>query len=363
MLSVIFDLKELSMQKEESIKFVKCIVRDLNTIVISNNEEEYKNIADKLELSFSTVKKYETIEDFVDHNKNKVEDWFLIMTNDDYDFNSLGKQFVKCPYEFWGALEQFENNSFTEHAKNKLIYNELSWLYIDSIANDTELEISLLEKVFDSYNIKKILDCCCGVGRHSARLGEDGFEVTGIDISSNQIKTATKRTKSANVNYCVCDVRDFSLPQKYDAAICMWTTYNYLSKEKDILAFLDNVFSHLNDDGILILDSKNIPILDKNRLYHRTTNRDNIDMILIVYKRVMDMVQNSQYFYFINNGDDKNFYIDEEFVRFYTLEELKELNYLKFELINVYGDFEGNAFDSENSSRMITVWQKCKVDK
>lgn len=365
MLSAVFDLNELAAQSEESIRFTKCVISDLNTILISNNDSEAGKVLEKnnIDITSCVVEKHETIEDFLHHNKDKADDWFLIVTNRDMPFSSFGQQFVGCPYEFWGSTEQFKENSFTEHAKNKLLYNELSWLYMDSIANDTDLEVSFLEKIFKKHNAKNILDCACGVGRHAYRLGNDGFKVTGIDISTNQIKTAMEQNSNSNVDYCVCDARNFSLSQKYDAAICMWTTYNYFSKEKDILDFLNTVSSHLRDKGILVLDSKNIPILDKNRLYHRKTSKDDLDLTLLIYKRIIGMVQNSQYFYFLNNGQDKSFYIDEEFVRFYTLNELEKLNNARFELIDVYGDFEGTKYDAMKSDRMITVWKKCEADQ
>lgn len=360
MLSIVFDINELKLQSKECIKFVRYAMSDLNTIFISDNTEKDYEFFEKYDMNkyISESEKYISIEEFLEINKDNTEEWFLIITDKKFQFESYGLQFAGCPYEFWGSMQQFEKNSFTEHAKKKLIYNELSWLYMDSIANDTGLEVEFLKKIFKKYNVNKILDCCCGVGRHACRLGENGFKVTGVDASVNQINTALKKNNNENVEYYVNDARNFTLPQKYDAAICMWTTYNYFSKEKDILAFLNNISAHLNDKGILVLDSKNILNLESNRLYHRRTQRDDIDLILLVYKRIMGMIQNSQYFYFINNGQEKDFYIDEEFVRFYTLDELKSLNNAMFKLIHVYGDFEGNDYDIKKSERMITVWQK-----
>ena len=134
--------------------------------------------------------------------------------------------------------------------------------------------------------------------------------------------------------------------------------FYFRSKEKDINALLDNIYGHLTENGILVLDSKNIPILESNRFYHRRTQRENVDLTLLVYKRIIGMVQNSQYFYFINRGIEKNFYIDEEFVRFYSLQELVKLNEGRFKLMDTYGDFHGNAYVDNHSERMITVWEK-----
>ena len=55
---------------------------------------------------------------------------------------------VYIPINMKGDLEQFKNKSFTEHAKNKLLYNELSKYYMEAIANDTDLESEFISSVF-----------------------------------------------------------------------------------------------------------------------------------------------------------------------------------------------------------------------
>lgn len=357
MLTIVFEYNELINQEKEEQVFVDKIVRDLPCTLIvgedslSKDNEEFINCF--------TIDACKTIQQFVENNKSKNNEWFLIISNKEIDLDGSGNQFVKCPYKFWSGLEQFDTKSFTEHAKKKYLYNELSWLYMESIANDTHLEVDFLKNLFIENKVNRIMDCCCGIGRHAARLGEMGFYVTGIDASQNQINTARKKNKNDRVEYIIHDARDFDLPNKnYDAAICMWTTYNYFSKENDIVAFLSTVASHLNNGGLLVLDSKNIPALEPYRFYHRDSKNGEIDMILLVYKRIMGMIQNSQYFYFINNGSEKMFYLDEEFVRFYSVKELQKLNSEIFELINVFGDFDKDSYDVDKSERMITVWRK-----
>lgn len=357
MLTIVFELGELINQDKEELLFVDKIIRDLTSILIMGETvltADYQNYAELCSLDAC-----KTIEQYLDNNKDRVNDWFLIISNKKINYEKYGRQFVVCPYKFWSGLEQFNTKSFTEHAKSKYLYNELSWLYMESIVNDTYLEVNFLKTLFEENNVKKVMDCCCGVGRHAARLGELGIHVVGIDASSNQIQTALEKNNNENVEYIVHDVRNFNLPDKcYDAAICMWTTYNYFSKKKDILKFLSTVSAHLHDGGLLVLDSKNIPAMETYRFYHRETQKENLNMTLLVYKRILGMVQNSQYFYFINNGENKLFYLDEEFVRFYTVEELQKLNITRFELVNVYGDFHKNQYEPNNSERMITVWRK-----
>lgn len=46
----------------------------------------------------------------------------------------------------------------------------------------------------------KTLDICCGAGTNTVYLAQQGFEVTGIDISEKAIDIANKKAENANVN-------------------------------------------------------------------------------------------------------------------------------------------------------------------
>ena len=79
---------------------------------------------------------------------------------------------------------------------------------------------------------------------------------------------------------------------------------------------------------------------------------------MLIYKRIMGAIQNSQYFYFISRDDIKDFYLDEEFARFYSAEELQRISKTLFVLEEIYGDFNDNGFEPTKSERMITIWRK-----
>ena len=303
--------------------------------------------------------------------KNKKK--FLLQLSEKYDwvlyFNHEFKSIVEfgnliyIPIHFQGDISQFKNKSFTEHAKHKLLYNKLSKYYMQAIANDTNSEVEFIKTIYEKFLSKNpgtILDCCCGVGRHDCLLGALNYKVTGIDISKSQIDTAKNTNNNPNVEYKVMDVRNISLPyKKYDMSICMWTTYNYLSQEEDFVKFIKSNFEHQREGGLLILDSKNIPKLDKRRVYRRYSESEkrNIKMDLLVNKFVNNNIQNSQYIYFIKDNNKKHFDFDEEFVRFYTLKEIKKLVKPYYKVKFIYGDFDFSKYNKNVSNRFILVLQ------
>lgn len=267
---------------------------------------------------------------------------------------------IYMPIVFEGDISAFANKSFTEHAKNKVLYNELSAHYMDSIANDTAKECQfILEHA--PCTTPTVLDCCCGVGRHAFLLAQNGCKVTGFDIAEKQIETANKIHQHYLIEYLVMDARKIALPfNRYDLAICMWTTYNYLSQEYDLHDFLYGLAAHLRPGGILILDSKNLPALPSHRLYTRKTKREDFNLELLICKRIVGNIQNSQYFYFIDNPNH-TFYFDEEFVRFYTIDEIRVLTIPYFEIVGIYGDFNSRSYNQETSERFILKLKRTNV--
>jgi len=269
---------------------------------------------------------------------------------------------IYSPLYLKGNLGLFKDISFTEHAKNKKYYHDFSNYYMYTLANDTKKEASFLINIFKKYLNKdtgKVLDCCCGVGRHSYLMAKNGFKVMGIDFSKDQIENAKKIHNHTNINYKVMDVRDFNLEDKdYDMSYCMWTTYNYLSQDRDFKSFIKTNYLHQQKDAILVLDSKNIPRLEPHRLYNRFTKNNNVKMEILINKYVYNNIQNSQYFLFINDDGNKKFFYDDEFVRFYTIEEIKKIIDGYYEIVKIYGDFDMNEYNEKSSNRFIVVLRR-----
>jgi ubiquinone/menaquinone biosynthesis C-methylase UbiE len=58
-----------------------------------------------------------------------------------------------------------------------------------------------------------ILDVCTGTGSQALAFGEKGYDVIGVDISTDMLKIATKRNRYKHVRFEIADAT--SLPFKY----------------------------------------------------------------------------------------------------------------------------------------------------
>jgi len=136
--------------------------------------------------------------------------------------------------------------------KNLYKLSEYYKVLISHFVN-TNLEVAFLDEVFKKRNIKTVLDIACGVGRHDIPLAKKGYTVTGIDFSVHQIKKAEENAEGVNIKFILQNANTFSYPEKFDAAICMWTTLG--EEPLQYKKVIRNVFKSLKKNGIFVIDN------------------------------------------------------------------------------------------------------------
>jgi len=136
-------------------------------------------------------------------------------------------------------------------------------------------DIEGLERIFSDMGIctgDKVLDLCCGHGRHAIRLAEKGFTVTGIDISPIAITQAKELAETMNVRdrveFLVGDVRNvLQLLEKdrgdFGVVINMWTSLGYYDEKTD-RGILNQLNSLVSSRGTLIIEIVNRDFLIKH---------------------------------------------------------------------------------------------------
>lgn len=122
---------------------------------------------------------------------------------------------------------------------------------------------SFLSKVVVEFSAKvkpggRILDIGCGTGFPiTTYLSEQGFIVTGIDISENLLRKAINR-KIPNAELYLCDFFDFNPKVKYDGIIAFDSFFHFPWERQKLIYkrvsgwMEDNawlLFTHGNKDG------------------------------------------------------------------------------------------------------------------
>src|SRR5271155_2178344 len=102
----------------------------------------------------------------------------------------------------------------------------------------------------------KVLDLCCGPGRHAVEFAKRGLEVTGVDGSGFLLDRARERARDAGVpvEWVQDDMRRFRQPANFELACSLFTSFGYFADEADNLRVLQNVWESLRDGGVFVID-------------------------------------------------------------------------------------------------------------
>jgi len=131
-----------------------------------------------------------------------------------------------------------------------------------------EAEVAALMRIFSSEGVKaeaKVLDLCCGIGRHSIFLAERGYNVVGVDLSPTLIARAREIASSRGIEdkavFLEGDMRDIQSLigaelGSFDATINMNTSIGYYSDREDeaVLTQLSRISA---SGGLLVIDMGN----------------------------------------------------------------------------------------------------------
>jgi len=218
-------------------------------------------------------------------------------------------------------------------------------------SEDTDGIIDLISPTKDM----KILDLCCGHGRHSLELARRGYNVTGYDLSDVLLGYAREKAKKGNlkVEFIEGDVRDLDYNEKFDIVLNLFTSFGYFDDEENE-EILNKINRALVPGGRLLIQAANFSgvirkadpdnsavVFEGEGVTVVDDHKWNIENNILHAKRRL----------FFEDGKrrDYSFYI-----RIYTLAEiLKMLNNAGMEPIDYYSTLQGDAFDYQSMHYVV----------
>jgi len=124
--------------------------------------------------------------------------------------------------------------------------------------NITRREVDLFSSILKLSVDDKILDLCCGQGRHSLELARRGFKyVEGIDRSHYLIQKAKTqaRKEGLNVRFREGDARKLPYPpDTFDVVMILGNSFGYFETTQDDLRVLKEVYRVLKPWGKVLID-------------------------------------------------------------------------------------------------------------
>jgi SAM-dependent methyltransferase len=217
-------------------------------------------------------------------------------------------------------------------------------------------EAAFAARALDLQPGERVLDLCCGQGRHAVLLAAMGLDVTGLDLSKQYLRLTEAAAREHNVTLHTvhADMREIPFESHFDAIVNMFSSFGYLESEAEDAKVLDSISRALKPGGRALLDLLNRDWVVDNYVQN-DWHRDG-DGTLYLEHRELDLLTSRNHVTFTAiSPDGTQREIGGHHIRLYTLREVSgmlEAAGLAFE--SVYGGFDGEPYGIE-TRRMIVV--------
>ena len=226
-------------------------------------------------------------------------------------------------------------------------------LFAEKNPAETKKEIDQMISLTGFSLNSKILDLCCGQGRHSLELAKRGFEVTGVDRTMQYLEKAKSEAsgKDISIEFIKEDMRIFQRSNYFNAIIIMYTSFGYFEDQNENMKVLCNSFSSLKKKGLLLID-----VVGKEILQRKFTERESFELDGITYIEERKVINNwsriENRWIMLKDNLQKEFKLSHWI---YSENELKKmLNNAGFSSVKIFGDLAGKKYN-ENAERLIAI--------
>lgn len=140
------------------------------------------------------------------------------------------------------------------------MYSDFAYVY-DRLMQDIDYLklVEYIEVLISEYGSRKpklVLDLACGTGNLTLQLARRGYDMIGIDMSSDMLNCALEKSMELELSpLWVCqDMRSFELFGTVDAILCTMDSLNYITDFDDLKSVFRLVNNYLNPGGVFIFD-------------------------------------------------------------------------------------------------------------
>ncbi|MCC8155024.1 MAG: class I SAM-dependent methyltransferase [Tannerellaceae bacterium] len=243
----------------------------------------------------------------------------------------------------------------------KLIYDANTYDGLNTFLSD----LPFYKKWLPSDKNTRILELCCGTGRPTIPLTQEGYRITGVDNSSSMLEQAQLKAikQGVEIDFIEADIRTLDIPGKYDLLFIPFNSIHHLYKNQDLFDTLQVVQKHLKEEGLFLFDCYNPNIhyiVEAEKGLTDIAEYTTSDGRKIQIKQRMKYENATQinpieWHYYINGTFHSIQNLD---MRMYFPQEVDE--YLRmhgFKIIHKFGGFKEELFE-DNSEKQIFVCKK-----
>jgi SAM-dependent methyltransferase len=231
-------------------------------------------------------------------------------------------------------------------------------LYFERDEKEAETFIRKLVEYLHLKPGSRVLDVACGRGRHCKILASLGFDVTGIDISTESIEYA-KQFESDSLRFYVHDMRLPFWGNYFDYAVNFFTSFGYFRTRREHDAAIRTIARSIKPGGRFVIDYLNVHYAEEHLLPGITKHFNGTTYDI-------EKWDDDSHFYKKIKVSDASLSQPQEYtekVAKFSLGDFNDmLTYQGLQLEEVFGDYQLNGYDVKKTPRLIIVAKKINPD-
>jgi SAM-dependent methyltransferase len=220
----------------------------------------------------------------------------------------------------------------------------------------TQEEVEKIVKLLRIEGKAKILDLCCGTGRHSLELSRRAFDVIGVDRTTEYIEKAKLEAEKLNLNatFILGDMREYCVPNNFDIIINLFGSFGYFENPEDDRKVVTNMYASLRAGGQFLIETAGKEILARNFQERDWSEKE--DLLILSERKVSQHWGRVETRWIVIQGTKR---VEHQVsVRSYSAVELSSLLFdCGFPEVRVYGSLDGTEYD-QTAQRLVVVGQK-----
>ena len=224
-------------------------------------------------------------------------------------------------------------------------------LYKNRDLTEAEQFIQRLIRYLPLEKDARVLDLACGKGRHALTLSECGFDVLGVDLSTNSINEA-KNFENDSLKFLVHDMRKVIPKEQFDGVFNLFTSFGYFESIAENQLVVDSIAQMLRPNGILVIDFMNAHRVIANLVESETKIADGIAFTI---RRRFDGTHIFKDIEFKVDGRDHSY--TERVQGLTQADFISLLTAAHFDILHSFGNFDLDEFEESSSDRLIIIAQ------
>jgi 2-polyprenyl-3-methyl-5-hydroxy-6-metoxy-1,4-benzoquinol methylase len=199
-----------------------------------------------------------------------------------------------------------------------------------------------------------MLDVACGKGRHSIHLAQQGFDVTGIDLSEESIEEALKY-ETDKLHFFMHDMRLPFWINYFNYAFNFFTSFGYFKTRRENDNAIRTIAQSLKPNGCFVMDYLNVHYAEDNLVHQFDKEIDGVNYFITKW---FDETHFYKKIVVEDEALEEPLQYTEKVAKFSLGDFTEMFAYQGLQIQEVFGDYNFGHYDVRKSPRLIMVAKK-----